>query len=312
LQAWKGHWIPQPATFWTREVWDACGPLDESEPLVLDYDLMCRISRRFRFHVVDRVLAAYRLHGASKSCTNAKEDVAEEAVRVSRRYWGPPRGLRYWRMAASLALHRLEKYSGRRRRAMDWTLKAWAEGDWRRRAIYLARAALLAPEVFLRRFWRLRAAPRWRRLLPAAAATVRSWNGSGFPPAASVWRSFHGVHADGCVGPEYETVVQIAPGARWLHLDGEPILGRLPEPLDVQITLDGGPAVYRRITEPRPFTLTASLVGVPSGPHVVRLTCRPFVMYDDFLGNGDCRPLAFRLRGVRIEVDGADVGKQAA
>ena len=28
LEIWKGHAIPQPATFWTRAVWERCGPLD--------------------------------------------------------------------------------------------------------------------------------------------------------------------------------------------------------------------------------------------------------------------------------------------
>src|SRR5947209_10932784 len=90
LKVWLGHCIPQPATFWTREVWETCGPLDENDHLVLDYDLMCRISRRYDFHVIDQVLAAYRLHASSKSCSNAEEKVRETAIRASRRYWGPP------------------------------------------------------------------------------------------------------------------------------------------------------------------------------------------------------------------------------
>src|SRR5262249_18358377 len=28
LKIWKGHMIPQPAVFWTAEVWKNCGPLD--------------------------------------------------------------------------------------------------------------------------------------------------------------------------------------------------------------------------------------------------------------------------------------------
>src|SRR3984893_5953654 len=67
LEIWKGHCLPQPSTFWTREVWDACGPLHVDEPLMLDYDLFCRSSRRYTFHRIDRVLANSRLHTRSKT-----------------------------------------------------------------------------------------------------------------------------------------------------------------------------------------------------------------------------------------------------
>ena len=50
LEIWKGHCLPQPAIFWTREVWEACGPLDVAERLMLDYDLFCRFSQRYAFH----------------------------------------------------------------------------------------------------------------------------------------------------------------------------------------------------------------------------------------------------------------------
>src|SRR5262249_1312181 len=30
LEIWKGHTIPQPAVFWTPDVWRACGPMRES------------------------------------------------------------------------------------------------------------------------------------------------------------------------------------------------------------------------------------------------------------------------------------------
>src|SRR5262245_22533062 len=63
LQVWKTHCVPQPATFWTREVWQRCGPMDEALHLALDYDLFCRFSRHYRFHFLDQVLASYRLHG---------------------------------------------------------------------------------------------------------------------------------------------------------------------------------------------------------------------------------------------------------
>src|SRR5262249_41317919 len=116
-----GHTIPQPAVFWTRAVWDRCGPLDEGEPLVLDYDLFCRMSRHYVFHPVDRVLANYRLHGRSKTCTEAGERVLAESVRVGRRYWGPWWSPRRWALEVSYALFRLD------RRGL--ALRLWRRGE---------------------------------------------------------------------------------------------------------------------------------------------------------------------------------------
>ena len=66
LEIWRGHNLPQPAIFWTREVWERCGPLDETA-YWLDYDLFCRFSRDYVFHFIDQVLANYRLHAESKT-----------------------------------------------------------------------------------------------------------------------------------------------------------------------------------------------------------------------------------------------------
>ena len=57
LEIWKGYTIPQPAVFWTREVWERCGPLDDAVGPLLDYDLFCRFSRLYRFHLIDQVPA---------------------------------------------------------------------------------------------------------------------------------------------------------------------------------------------------------------------------------------------------------------
>lgn len=86
LEVWKGHTIPQPAVFWTPEVWRTCGEADTGLTH-LDYDLFCRFSRRYRFHFVDQVLATYRLHAASKTEGWTERDRLEDSIRISRRYW---------------------------------------------------------------------------------------------------------------------------------------------------------------------------------------------------------------------------------
>src|SRR5262249_33689308 len=153
---------------WTAEVWRRCGPLDEGEQLVLDYDLMCRISRYYYFHFIDQVLATYRLHKQSKSCATAPDLIYEHATRVSRKYWGKPWGLRYWRMLLSLKLF---NYRGRRRhRAAELHeagQQARAARRWMRRWAFELQAACFVPEVTLRRLWLLHAAPRLGRWLPS-------------------------------------------------------------------------------------------------------------------------------------------------
>src|SRR5262249_33106308 len=109
LRVWQTHCVPQPATFWTARVWHECGPLDESLHLALDYDLFCRFSRRYRFHYLDEVLATYRLHGRSKTCSNTQDEVLEQAIALSRRYWGSPLLPKYWLLRASLAWHRFAR-----------------------------------------------------------------------------------------------------------------------------------------------------------------------------------------------------------
>jgi glycosyltransferase involved in cell wall biosynthesis len=107
LEVWKGNCIPQPATFWTAEAWQRCGPLDESEHLVFDYDLMCRLGQRYSFHAIDQVLATYRLHGNSKSCLALNREVVDRAGRVSRRFFGSPLRPLWWRLHLSSAATKL-------------------------------------------------------------------------------------------------------------------------------------------------------------------------------------------------------------
>lgn len=91
LAIWKRGFntIPQPSTFWHRAVWERCGGFDTGEHHVLDYDLFCRYSKHYRFHRVDELWSLYRMHAASKSALRSEEEVLEDTIRVSRKYWGP-------------------------------------------------------------------------------------------------------------------------------------------------------------------------------------------------------------------------------
>ena len=129
LEIWKGHTIPQPAVFWTPEVWKACGPLDDQlQSARVDYDLFCRFSRRYRFHFVDQVLAAYRLRPESKTGRWARTDRLEDVIAISRSHWGSPLRPLHWRLALSLALFRMNRL-GRARRYLRHAHDAWRRGE---------------------------------------------------------------------------------------------------------------------------------------------------------------------------------------
>jgi glycosyltransferase involved in cell wall biosynthesis len=186
LKSWQGHWLPQPATFWTRAAWDRCGPLDESEHLVMDYDLMCRLSRHYRFAFIDEPLAAYRLHSESKTCTNDADRINAAALRASKRYWGAYLGPRRWFLVASLIRHRLEAALRLRRRAADLVFRAEAAraaGRPVRALLAQSLAAALAPAVALRRCVRLRRAHRPNRASGRAVPCPRAPRvGAASPP----------------------------------------------------------------------------------------------------------------------------------
>src|SRR5262249_6445319 len=172
LQVWKTHCVPQPTTFWTAEVWKRCGPLDESLHLALDYDLFCRFRRRYRFHFVDEILADYRLHGQSKTCSNEDDTVREKAIEISRRYWGSPLGWRYWWLRASLAWFRFAEANEPQRWSDRLIKETEISPPGMRRRGMKALALLLSPRVRMRDLiLPRRLLPLWDRLFERRSRT---------------------------------------------------------------------------------------------------------------------------------------------
>lgn len=69
--------VPQPAVFFRRRVFDRYGPFDETLNYAMDYEYWLRCSRSVPFLYVPRVLAAYRIHGSSKTVRSARAHAAE-------------------------------------------------------------------------------------------------------------------------------------------------------------------------------------------------------------------------------------------
>jgi glycosyltransferase involved in cell wall biosynthesis len=299
LEVWKGHCLPQPAVFWTRAVWERCGPLDEAQHLVLDYDFFCRVSRHFAFHPVDQVLANYRLHAHSKTCSADGRRVLEESIRVSRRYWGGLGWAEQLRLAASYGRFRL----ARRHHALALLRRArdgWFDGDRCGATIRAAACAAFAPDVLVH-----------VAVLPALAG----WCPAGFellgwlartcrprtdPTRLQVWRAWEALHADGWAGPVCRVPVQVGPGARRLVLDGYVEIGHHPRPLEIEVRVDDRPLGRCRVGRWREFRAVLPLGEVPPGEHDVEMVSNTFLVPDEFRGNEDFRPLSFKVRQLRL------------
>jgi glycosyltransferase involved in cell wall biosynthesis len=293
LEIWKGHMLPQPAIFWTREVWERCGPFEEGVGALLDYDFFCRVSRDFDFHYVDQVLANYRLHADAQTASMTDGERLERAIRVSRRHWGPPSRLAYWRLMSSWLAYRID----RRRRAVR--LMRRGREEWRRRrplssVAPAAAGALLAPDVLADVVVLPVLRKSMRRILPPAVLAPSS------DPLTRVWRDFQSVHDDGWVGPVLVRGLEVPPGASHLRLRGTAWAVPLQPRLTLALFLDGE-LLGRGEAAPGPsFSISVPLAGVTPGRHELRVEASASVVPDRHLGNRDHRPLAFHLDGIEV------------
>lgn len=79
------NFIPQPATFFRRELLSQAGALDETLRFAMDYDLWLRFARIAPPVFVHRPLATFRWHGASKTGAHYRTG-AWEAFRIACRH----------------------------------------------------------------------------------------------------------------------------------------------------------------------------------------------------------------------------------
>jgi glycosyltransferase involved in cell wall biosynthesis len=64
---WSHNYLPQPSTFWKREIYERSGGLDRSFDLAMDGDLWERFSQRTKIYHIPRVLSLLRRYPLQKN-----------------------------------------------------------------------------------------------------------------------------------------------------------------------------------------------------------------------------------------------------
>jgi glycosyltransferase involved in cell wall biosynthesis len=67
LQLEARNGVSQPGTLFTRAAFETVGGIDESYRYAMDYELWLKLGARYNVQCVDRLLAGFRVHSASKS-----------------------------------------------------------------------------------------------------------------------------------------------------------------------------------------------------------------------------------------------------
>jgi hypothetical protein len=114
------------------------------------------------------------------------------------------------------------------------------------------------------------------------------------------WRGYERMHADGWAGPIMQTALEVRPGQKVLHLEGAVEVGHHDRPLRLELSL--GAKWLGRFWAVRSgsFALAAPLDGVASGRHQLRVEANTYLVLHDFRGNGDFRPVSFKLRRLSL------------
>ncbi len=280
LEVWKGHFIPQPAVFWTPEVWRKAGPLDV-DVAHLDYDLFCRFARYYRFHMIDQPLATYRLHAESKTVGWSEAERLEDSIRLSKRYWGSPFLPRWWRLAVSLSLHRFNRFG----RAHEHLRSAQESARQNRTLSSLWHKALygiLVPEAAF-----------CSRLRPLAGRFLQK--AQRVCPQTAAYFDYVDVWADGWAGPRLVVEQEAVGDERTLVLSGTVqarYFGRTP--FRFTVLIDGEPTGEVELSRDGYFSREIQLPrNLSRGTHAVEIRASAWVAFHQVLRNNDHRPLAW-------------------
>jgi GT2 family glycosyltransferase len=299
LEIWKGHFIPQPAVFWTPEVWRTCGPMDDRlNSAWIDYDLFCKFSKKYVFHFIDQILATYRLHSQAQTMLWTEAQRLENCIQLSRRYWGSPLTLMYWQLTLSLAAYQFNRLG----RGRDWLRQA--QDAWRHRRVlqaipYTLGVGVLAPEVAfyvgIYPHFRERAKGYLKQALSRLAER------RGIYPQTAVYLERSELWGDSWAGPHLVVVREVLAGAQAVTIQGHVNLTYLPRPFVLTVCMDGQSIGERCLEQNGEFAFQIPILQPPSpGSHTVEVQASSWFIPHRFIRNGDFRPLAWRMFDLQI------------
>jgi glycosyltransferase involved in cell wall biosynthesis len=299
LQVWRGHFVPQPAVFWHKSVWEKCGGMDENlGSQWIDYDLFCRFSKRYAFEPVDQVLATYRLHGLSKSEQSSAGDRLEEAIQISRRYWGPVWSPQFWKLVISLFWFRFDRV-GRARRLIASAKEARRQGNLRKALTSAAPALLLAPDVAF--YTTLYPMLRRKSLGFFGSALERLRRQQGMDPRTAVYLNHTDVWEDHRVGPYLVMTRHSEAAARSVQIRGEVDLSYIREPFWLIVFVNGQEIGRKSFEENGDFALRFDLPEpAPSGLISIEIRATSWFVPHLFFKNGDFRPISWQLQRISL------------
>ena len=75
----------------------------------MDYEWWLRVAKHFKFNHISAYLATYRMHRDAKTFEPLEKSVYPEQLRASKKYWGQPWKLRYWKFRKSYEAFLLRK-----------------------------------------------------------------------------------------------------------------------------------------------------------------------------------------------------------
>ena len=259
----------------------------------LDYDLFCRMSKYYRFHMIDQVLATYRLHAESKTETWGEAERMADSIRLSQRYWGPPWSLMYWQLALSLASYHFDR-RGRARR-LHWK----AQEQRRHHQSFAAvasevTASVLAPEVV---FY----VGLYPQLKDHAKGTLKkTLNRLVTPrrtaPQTAAYRDRATVWDDGWVGPKLLIKRTVGPDVQTVLVRGEVDFRFITAPLVLTLVIDGQEISKQQLEHTGAFC-AKWLLEHPLSPglHQFEIRANTWFVHHHFTGSRDYRPLAWRV-----------------
>jgi glycosyltransferase involved in cell wall biosynthesis len=78
--------LPQPSTFFRREVLEKVGLINENNRLCMDYEWYLKINKTYKFFFLNKILSSTRVHSFTKSFLYENQQY-KDSISISKKYW---------------------------------------------------------------------------------------------------------------------------------------------------------------------------------------------------------------------------------